>query len=178
MVTTAIEASHKTARREAQQRLDAGPSTSRIPTTGHVTRGRGIKHTVESDEEFYEDSAESDDNSDLSVLESSNEKPLSKRKAKAKAKTKTKTKPKKGKVEISTEPIPWVERAQRRRLARLERNVLRREEGLLAEKLGRRLTWVCPRSACQMVVCSLYVLVGEDHPGIAEAPSRTSGCVG
>lgn len=170
-IAAAIEASRRTARFEAQQRLNAGPSSSRTPTTSHVIR-KGRIRIVESDEERYEDSAESDDKSDLSVLESSDVEPLSKRKGKAQAK------PKKGKANISTEPLTWVERAKRRRLARRERYEAKRDERLLAEKLGRNLTWVCPRSAHQMAVCSMYIPVGEGLPGNAEASSRTHGCVG
>ncbi|KAH0839549.1 P-loop containing nucleoside triphosphate hydrolase protein [Lanmaoa asiatica] len=118
MVNVAIEASHRTARRENQQRLGAGPSTSRAPAAG-----RGMTHAVESDEELDQDSAESDDE------------PVSRRKGKAKAKSK------KGKAKISTEPLSWVERVERRRRARLERNATKREERLLSEKLGRKLTW-------------------------------------
>lgn len=163
MIGVAIERSRRTARHEVQQRSDAGPSTSRT---------QSIKHTVESNEELYEDSAEFDDQSDLSVLESSDDEPLSKKKAKAKAK------PKKENAKISTELMSWAERAQRRRLARRERNETKREERLLSEKLGRSLTWVCPRSTYQMVVCPTYIPVGEGLPGIAKTPSRTQGCVG
>lgn len=162
MINAAIEASHKTARREARQRSGAGPSTrSRVAT------GEAVMHTVESDEELYEDVAESDDESELSALESSDDEPVSKRKSKAKAK------PKKGKAKISTEPLTWTERVEQRRLARQERNEAKREQRLLAKQLGRRLTWVCTRSAYQMRVCSTYITGREDHIGIAEESSRT-----
>ncbi|KAG8218265.1 putative DNA repair protein RAD16 [Butyriboletus roseoflavus] len=135
MITAAIEASHRTARREVQQRLGAGTSSSRTPTTSRVTTRGSKMCIVESDEELHEDSAESDDKSELSELESSDDEPLPKRKAKAKAK------PKKEKAKNFAEPLSWVEKAERHRLARLERREAKREERLLAEKLGRRLTW-------------------------------------
>lgn len=139
MVNAAIEASHKTARRETRQRSGAGPSTSR----SRVTAGEAVMDTMESDEEFYEHFAKSDDESELSVVESSDDEPVTKRKGKAKAK------PEKGKAKISTELLTWAERSEQRRLARQERNEAKREQRLLAKRLGRRLTWVCPRSAYQ-----------------------------
>jgi len=142
MVSAAIKASRKTARREAQQRSAAGPSTSR----SRVTTGEAVVHTLESDGDLYGDSAEPNDELDLPVLESSDEEPVSKKKGKAKAKSK------KGKAAISTEPLTWAERAEQRRLARRERCETKKEERLLAEQLGRRLTWVCPRSASRMCI--------------------------
>jgi hypothetical protein len=168
MVNAAIEASHKTARRETRQRSGAGPSTS----GSRVTAGEAVIYTVESEEELYEDFAKSDDESELSVLESSDDEPVSKRKGKAKAKAN------KGKAKISTEPLTWAERTEQRRLARQERNEAKREERLLAKQLGRRLTWVCPRSTYQMGVCSTYITGGEDLLGIGETSSRAEGCVG
>lgn len=137
MVSAAIKASRKTARREAQQRSAAGPSTSR----SRVTTGETAMHTLESDEDIYEDSVGHNDELELSVLESSDEEPVSKKKGKAKAKSK------KGMAGISPEFLTWAERAEQRRLARRERSETKKEERLLAQQLGRRLTWVCPRFA-------------------------------
>ncbi|KAI9572417.1 SNF2 family N-terminal domain-containing protein [Boletus coccyginus] len=131
MVSAAIKASRKTARREAQQRSAAGSSTSR----SRVTTGETAAHTLESDEDIYEDSVGPNDELELSVLESSDEEPVSKKKGKAKAKSK------KGTAGISTEPLTWAERAEQRRLARRERSETKKEERLLAQQLGRRLTW-------------------------------------
>lgn len=165
MLNAAIEASHGTARREAQQRSGAGPSTFRSP----VTTGEDAILLLDSNEELSEEFAETDDESELSVLESPDEEPLSKSKGKAKAK------PKKGKAKISTEPLSW---SEQRRLVRQERNEMKKEQRLLARKLGRRLTWVRPRSAKEMGVCSTNVTGREDLPGITKTSSRTCGCVG
>lgn len=152
MIGAAIEASHKTARLEAQQRSGAGPSTSRTSTASRITTG--VVHIVESDEEPYEDFSPSDDSDNLesSLLGSSDDEPVPKTKGKAKAKSK------KGKSKIFTEPLPYIQvvsqhmrRAEQRRLARLERNEVKKEERLLAATLGRRLTWVCLKFADQMM---------------------------
>ncbi|KAF8450980.1 SNF2 family N-terminal domain-containing protein [Boletus edulis BED1] len=90
--------------------------------------------TEDSDEEPYEESAETDDESDISALESTDEELVSKRKGKAKAKAT----PNKRKAISSPEPMSW---SEKRRLARRERLETRKEQRLLAYKLGRQLTW-------------------------------------
>ncbi|KAF8556316.1 hypothetical protein OG21DRAFT_1506763 [Imleria badia] len=128
MLNAAIEASHKTARREAQQRSGARPSTSRSP----VTAGEDAILPLDSHEELFEEFAKAEDEAELSELESPDDEPVSKKKGKAKAK------PKKGKAKISAEPLSW---SEQRRLARQERNETKKEQRLLALRLGRRLTW-------------------------------------
>lgn len=142
MINAAIEASHKTARLETQERSGAGPSTSRSSTTSRVALGK--MRIVESDEEFYGDSACSDDldESELSHLDGSDDDSSPKTKGKAKAE------PKKGKPSVSREFLSW---AEKRRRARLEQREVKREHRLLAKKLGRPLTQVRPRISDQIV---------------------------
>lgn len=164
LMNVAIEASHKTARLEAQRRSGAGPSTSKAPTTSRAAMR--VMHIVESDEEIYAASAQfsGSDGSELST-ESLDDEPVTKTRGKAKAKVKK---------EKSNDFIDsWSERVYQRRLARRERSERRKEERLLAQRLGRRLTFVCPRFMDQTVVCSTHVLGGENFPSIEQAPSRT-----
>ncbi|KAF8119800.1 P-loop containing nucleoside triphosphate hydrolase protein [Boletus edulis] len=88
-------------------------------------------HTMDGDEGLYEESAETNDESETSALERTDEELMSKRKGKAKAK------PKKRKTKCSPEPMSWPEK---RHLARCERLETRKEQRLLAQKLGRQLT--------------------------------------
>lgn len=134
-----LERSRKTACLEAQQRTGAGPSTSR----GRNTAGEAETYSLADDMELLEDFAETDDLSELSVLESADDEPVSTRKGKAKAKSKKGMAKSKGMAPVSPVPLSWAERQQVRRSARRERCAVKREERLLAQKLGRPLTWVC-----------------------------------
>jgi DNA repair protein RAD16 len=147
MITAAIEASHKTASLEAQQRTGAGPSTrvtrsisATTPGASRVTERRSEACVTDSDDEFNMDSVELQDESGLSVLETSDEEPMapssSKGKGKAKAKQKGKHK--------TTKEMSRLERARQRGLAQAERKEAKKEERKLSLQLGRRLTYVSP----------------------------------
>lgn len=151
MVAAAIELSRETARFAVQESSGVGSSSKanvtspslkitkkaaaaerRLTRSAGKAKGKGRSAGSEDDNFILEDSE-----SALSVLSSSEEElPLSKGKGKATKKGKAKLK------FIDTEPMTWVERAQRRRLQAAERRANKLEERALMQELGRKLTWV------------------------------------
>jgi DNA repair protein RAD16 len=152
MVAAAIELSRETARLAAQEHLGVGSSSRtiappnpkitkkaaaaerRLRKTGSKAKGKGkgkARASPSSDDDFI--LAESE--SELSALTSSeNETQPSNGKGKTTKKDKAKY--------IVTEPMTWVERAERRREQAAARRLTRQEEMALRQELGRRLTWV------------------------------------
>jgi DNA repair protein RAD16 len=151
MVAAAIELSRETARLAAQESSGVGSSSRAnvAPPSLKITKkaaaaerrltrsngkGKGKGRSAGSDDGDF---MLADSESALSALSSSEEElPLSKGKGKATKKAKSKLK------FIDTEPMTWVERAQRRRLQAAERKANKSEEYALMQELGRKLTWV------------------------------------
>jgi DNA repair protein RAD16 len=152
MVAAAIELSRETARLAAQEHLGVGSSSRtiaspnpkitkraaaaerRLTKTGSKTKGKGkgkARASPSSDDDFI--LAESE--SELSALTSSEDEAQP---SNGKGKTAKKDKAK----YIATEPMTWVERAERRREQAAARRLTRQEEMALRQELGRRLTWV------------------------------------
>jgi DNA repair protein RAD16 len=150
MVAAAIELSRETARLAAQESSGVGSSSRAnvAPPSLKITKkaaaaerrltrsngkGKGKGRSAGSDDGDF---MLADSESALSALSSSEEElPLSKGKGKATKKAKSKLK------FIDTEPMTWVERAQRRRLQAAERKANKSEEYALMQELGRKLTW-------------------------------------
>ncbi|KAG0695773.1 SNF2 family N-terminal domain-containing protein [Suillus ampliporus] len=151
MVAAAIELSRETARLTAQEcsgigsssRAIASPSLKitkkaaaverRLTKTNSKVKGKGKGRSAGSDDGDF---ILADSESELSALSSSEEEvQVSKAKGKPTKKGKDKA------MHIVTEPMTWVERAQRRRLQAVERKANKSEELALMQELGRRLTW-------------------------------------
>ncbi|KAG1888839.1 SNF2 family N-terminal domain-containing protein [Suillus subluteus] len=150
MVAAAIELSRETALLAAQESSGVGSSSRaniaspslkitkkaaaaerRLVRSGG--KGKGKRRSAGSEDGDF---MIADSESALSALSSSEEEfPPSKGKGKATKKGKAKLK------FIDTEPMTWVERAQRRRLQAAERRANKSEEYTLMQELGRKLTW-------------------------------------
>ncbi|KAG1739931.1 SNF2 family N-terminal domain-containing protein [Suillus paluster] len=149
MVAAALELSRETARLAAQEYSGVGSSSRAIvsPSLNITKKAAAVERRLtmsDSKSKGKGRSAGSDDGdfiladseSELSGLSSSEEEvQVSKGKGKATKKGKDKAK------YIVTEPMTWVERAQRRRQQAAERRANRSEELALMQELGRRLTW-------------------------------------
>jgi DNA repair protein RAD16 len=155
MVAAAIELSRETARLAAQDSSGVGSSSRAnvaspsLKITKKATvverrltrssgkgkgKGKGKDRSAGSEDGDF---MLADSKSALSSLSSSEEElPVSKGKGKATKKGKAKL------MFIDTEPMTWVERAQRRRLQAAERRANKSEERALMQELGRKLTYV------------------------------------
>ncbi|KAG1759066.1 SNF2 family N-terminal domain-containing protein [Suillus occidentalis] len=152
MISAAIELSRETARLAGQHSSGVGSSSRaniaspslkitkkataaerRLSRSSGKGKGKGKSRSAGSEDGDF---MLADSESALSSLSSSEEEfPASKGKGKATKKGKTKLK------FIDTEPMTWVERAQRRRLQAAERRANKSEERALMQELGRKLTW-------------------------------------